>query len=557
MISKYVFKINWVIFTFLFCAVILTYWMLILTFYQQDEWIAVGQFLTGGLLAQTSTVNPLLLIFGSNRVLAHPIHMFMYTVFPLQIWPFFVFGIFFQTINSYMVFLLSKKITKNQLIALVASLFFAISSTGNQAVTWAAASTTTLPAAFFSFVSLYFFLDFLDRRLRIHIIISFCSLVIAYLFKESSIFMLVVFIVSYLLFRSKSKPINVKSFLPFAVYFSLAVLVRIVDMLTSTTNPVGKISTDSSVFEKAAFFVFVYPLSAISQYLIPLREMFFISREFEKVNYPFIYSTNYGILTSERIVAEMLSLMFSFLVIIFFILVWFLYPKLRKIIIFSFTFMLSSILPFIIIERGSAYLESRYYYMGTVGAGILLGLFAYVVLEYLKKIKSVSRVLRYSFVSIMLILFFALQINSVYRDFSIQIKLAEQRKKFIQDVADLGSVIPDKPVIYVSGDQIHYGPNQYVPFQQGLGYTLMILFHSSGKIPDALISEEFLWDVGSQGYKESGEKAFGYFGDYNALFALVGQGKIDPEQVIAFEYVSKNGKLSNITSSVRSRLIGN
>lgn len=557
MIKVHSFKINWGILAILLTVVIITYWMLILTFYQQDEWIAVGQFLTGGLLAQTSTVNPILLLLGSNRVLAHPVHMLIYTAFPLQIWPFFLFGIFFQTVNSYMVFLLSKKVTKNQLISFLASLFFAIGSTGNQAVSWAAASTTTLPAAFFCFVSLYFFLNFLEFRLRSQIIISFCSLVVAYLFKESSIFILVVFIVSYFLFRSKGKAIDFKNFLPFVAYFAVAVLVRIADMLTSVTNPIGKMGTDSSVFLKAAFFVFVYPFSAISQYFVPLREMFSFSRVFERINYPFIYSTNYGILTSERIVAEMLSLVLSLLIVIFFIIVWFNYQKLRKVILFSFVFMLSSILPFVIIERGSAYLESRYYYMGAAGAGMLLGISVFIALEYLKKINSIPKLFRFTFIGLVLAIFFSFQINSVYRDFSIQIELAKQRKKFIQEVLIFGSKLPDKPVIYITGDQIHYGPNQYVPFQQGLGYTLMVLFYSTEKIPGELISEEFLWNVGSQGYMESGEKAFGYFGDYGSLEDIVDSGEIDPEQIIAFEYLTKNGSLSDITQRVRSSFVKN
>lgn len=551
--KKFLNKIDFLILILLFCVVFITYWLFPFTYYQQDEWVAVGQFLTGGILAQTSSVNPFLLILGSNRVLSHPFHMLFYGFFPLQIWPFVFFAFFFHTLNSYLVFLLTKKISKSLFIALVAGVFFAVCSTGNQGVTWAGALTTTLPAAFFTFFSLYLFLQYLDGYRQRNAYFAFILAIIAFLFKESSIFILFVFFVLYVKYANRKK-IDLKIFSPFLIYFAVALIVRIIDMLTSTTNPVGKFGTDSSVFTKASYFIFIYPLSAIAQYFVPLKEMFKFAFKFEQVNYPFILSTSYAGLVSERIVGELLSIIISFCILIFFVIAWFRDRKYRKVMVFAFTLLILSIFPFIIIERGNAYLESRYYYVGTAGAGILLGILSVTVFSELKKVKEIPYSISISIVGLVLFTIFTLQIKSVYRDLDLQVKLADTRKSFIKELKEMQIVLPDNPVFYITGDQKYYGYNHYVPFQQGLGYTLMILYFDTKKISSELVKENYLWDVGSQGYKEKGGRGFGYFADKEAIFDAVKNKKIMPKQIITLEYNSKEKILFNKTIEFRKEL---
>lgn len=536
-------------------VVLLTYWQLSFTFYQQDEWMNVGHFLVEGVFSQIDTAPLYLLVFGGMRILSLPFHIFAYYLFPMQIWPFVLFSLFFHTLNSFLVYLISKKISSETFIAFVASVFFAVSGIASQAVTWAGASTTTLPAAFFTFLSILLFLRYIDAYRKKDIILTFVFAVAAFLFKESSIILLLIFPVLYIL-SARKKKINIKVFLPFLLYFGAAVGVRIFDLLTSTTNPVGKYATDgSSMIDRLMYFSWMYPLSAISQYFIPPRNIFDLALKFQTVNYPFVLTSNQQALVAERIVGELLSIIASFITIITFLVIW---PKIKsyhKTVIFAFMFLAISILPFIIIERGNAYLESRYYYLGTLGAGILLGVFTNFLLTTSKAIKVIPKKLQYIPVFLFLGAVFYFQFLSVHRDFDLQVELASVRKSFIADLKNQVSDLPEKPVFLIEGNQAHYVSNQFVPFQQGMGYTLMVLYYDTGRIPPKLLIQNFLWNLGEEGYKEAPGKGFGYFADREKLNDLFAKGIINPHQIIALEYNSKNKSLVNKTLEFRREFI--
>ena len=123
----------------------------------------------------------------------------------------------------------------------------------------------------------------------------------------------------------------------------------------------------------------------------------------------------------------------------------------------------------------------------------------------------------------------------------------------MKGIKDLRPNLSDNTVFYVTGDKEYYGPITN-PFQNGLGYVLEVWYYDSGKIPKEFLSENFLWDLGAEGYKKSGNRGFGYFQDMDKLTKQVGKGNIKTEDIWAYFIKSKEGRVVDITQEVRERV---
>ena len=136
---------------------------------------------------------------------------------------------------------------------------------------------------------------------------------------------------------------------------------------------------------------------------------------------------------------------------------------------------------------------------------------------------------------------------------------AQERISLLNQMKIFQDSLPDKPIFFITGNSEYYSVKSlHVPFQQGVGYTLMAWFANSSKIPVALLGTDppFLWDVYEEGYKTIGTKGFGFFYDYNDLLKFMSENSsISPKQVVAFYYDSNSKMLSSISEKVQENLI--
>src|SRR3989344_5949416 len=85
-----------------------------------------------------------------------------------------------------------------------------------------------------------------------------------------------------------------------------------------------------------------------------------------------------------------------------------------------------------------------------------------------------------------------------------------------------------------------------LPFQQGSGYTLMVLYYNSGKIPKSFLKDGFLFEIGSQGYKESDNMGFGFFTDKKELEKAVTNYNLPPSSILHLQYLWQDNKLVRV-----------
>lgn len=534
---------------FIFAA----YYNLPETFYQQDEWGGVGNAMAGSFQAFISQSSLSQILAGQGRVIAAPINYIFYRYFPLNVLPFVIFAIIFHILNSFLVFILTYQLTKNSFLAKISALFFAVARVGSQAVSWPAATTTTLPAAFFSFLSLFFYIHFMEKKQKKKLYFSLTCIIFAFLFKESSVFIFLTFPVIYVLFCNKK--FSVLSFLkynlPFLLYILVMVGLRLKDIYFGAHPTEIYPNATTITWYKLAFRLIFYPLESLSQIFVHGGILYPLADVFGRSNYYRIWSTPWAPVVAETIAADMLSLFFSFLVLAVAATIYIVEKSLRRITLFAVAFTLLSFIPYIFIDKPTAFIESRHFYMSVAGGGILVALFFYSVRSFLIRKLHLSFNKSSIVVLCVLLLFLVTQINNIHKDINAQVLLATERKKFLASLNELYPTIPKNPVFYFTSDRDYYIPGNKVPFQHGFGYSLMILYFKTGLIPKELIASEYLWMMPAQGYKEVEGRGFGYFWDLDNVKKTVFLKKLDINNIVAARYKSSDMTLTDISQDIR------
>lgn len=132
----------------------------------------------------------------------------------------------------------------------------------------------------------------------------------------------------------------------------------------------------------------------------------------------------------------------------------------------------------------------------------------------------------------------------ILQDLSKEKAISDERKNFISQLKEMQLTLSQgKNIFFITSDEDYYATGNKVPFQQGTGYTLMVLYYDSGKIPSQLLAEDFLFEIGSQGYKEIGGKGFGYFWDPQELKSQLKANDLSDNSVIFLNYNSEDRKL--------------
>ncbi|MCR4263506.1 MAG: hypothetical protein NUV98_02175 [Candidatus Roizmanbacteria bacterium] len=214
-----------------------------------------------------------------------------------------------------------------------------------------------------------------------------------------------------------------------------------------------------------------------------------------------------------------------------------------------------SFLPFVALEKTHAYLDSRYYYLGTAGAGLLLSLLAYAVYAYaVKKYGRSGAQVTGLFLGTIGILYTIINISFIRVEIAQQVATAQERVTFLRNLDAQVPKLPHNPVLYITGNAEYLLPGNYAPFQQGMGFTLMTWYYPRGNVPSDLIKQDFLWQLGGEGYAEIEGNGFGYYADLNKLSQDYASGKLEQATIIGLYYDDRLGTIETITDQVITEL---
>lgn len=520
-------------------------------FFQQDEWMSMGLVLGRGILGGIAEKNLFSLLGGTERILGSLLNNSYYYFFGIRVFPFVVTGIIVHFANTILVFLLLRRITKNDWVAGASGLFFAVGHAHHQALTWIAANTTVLPSAFFSLSSLYLFIPGVQKDSKRFLLWPYILGIISFYFKETGITTFFLFPIMELLWGRHHR-IFWKRHIPVFGFIILAIIVRVLTMTGSGYQGVFA-EDDSSIAVKLLTRAFMYPFTSFSQMFIPPHIIFAFAKRVSQLPYGFLHNGPEAESTITFGIMDILSLTASAILLVGIWVVNLLEKKSSKTLLFGVIVALISFLPFVVIDRPmSPYLESRYFYCGMIGAAIIMAGVWDWIYKYVRRHRYAL-----GFWMLLVVLYAGFLVKNgifIKREIRLQTIAGEERRRLLRSFAAHYPRLPVNPIIYLTGDSPgFYGlADVVVPLQQGPGYTLMVWYAKTGVIPRQLLSQGYLWGIYDQGYKEVNGLGFGYFFDKTKLKEEYRSNpKLKPDQVVGLLYRASDKQLLDITDDIR------
>lgn len=541
---------------------ITTFWQLTNSFYEQDEWLGLGNVFVYGSSYLSLIFNHSIfkILLGEGRILSSVITYFFYSIFPFNSAPVTLFAIILHILNTILVFLLAKTLFKKTIPALLGSIFFSVNAVSQSAVTWGAA-VSTLPATtitLFSLMTFFKSINFLEREGQIKhkwLMFSFILLYISLLFKQIGIFLIPIYFMTVIIYSSgeqKPKEIIVsffKKYLLPLILFLVTIIIYLITYKSKSGSDVLFLTGSSANFYQTLLIrTLFYPLASFSQLFVPPEQFLVFARHVTNIYYPFFPPEQF-ILIAQTTVLDLLSIILSVVILVLLgILSKYSALSTRIKIWFIVVFTLSTFLPYVLISKSFSYLDSRYYYLGAIGA-------SFIITWSLTVIKNMSKYCYYVSVVLVMLFIFA-HASLVKSDLEEQSDMNQERKVFLTQLRNIKPDLETKRnIFFISGSDDFYVPGHKVPFQNGMGHTLLVWYYNSGNVPRELIKEKTMFVLGSQGYYEYNGLGFGYFSDINKLKEAMSAYSLQPSMVIALYYDEKNKLLINNTEKFRNDLL--
>ncbi|MBT3249267.1 MAG: hypothetical protein HN846_00390 [Candidatus Pacebacteria bacterium] len=464
------------------------YWRLFDHFYEQDEWMGVGHIKVLGISRVFEAGFLPAIIGGAGRPIAGLINYFFFTNFTFEAFPFALTSIILHSLTVYALFILLEKFNaKNLFQNTLISLFFLINAVSSQGVMWFSTAISVELSTLLLILSIIFFMDFNSTQNKKKYFLSILTFYLSFLTKEAAVLFSIFFIVYLFLQNKKEFFKKIKYTLPYITVSLIAFLRYLSFFLVG--NKVGKFVTSSPQGQSGLLSnAITYPIKSISHFFVsPEDWLGFFS--FMKEMLPEQSFTLPSLLWAMSILLIALSLHL------------FVTNKIdRKIFIYGLVIYLVSILPYSIINS-DIFLESRYYYAPLVGVAVILTSF-----KLKKNYQSLLTTLA------VFVLFAFMQISSINQRLEIKVVASQERKKIVDQLKSIELNGNKKNIFLIESDNPDYVvPKQVLPLQQGIGYTLMVLYYDQGVIPNEFLISNYLWDMGNQGLYESDDYLFGFF----------------------------------------------
>ena len=531
----------------LLIAILVSYWGITHTFYQQDEWQELGLIYAGKITLNVfHDFNLSQLLLGEGRIFSGLLYYFFFRAFPFQTAPLSILALLFHFVNVCLVYFLALRLTKRPLLAFVASLFFAVNAVINQSVIWTGA-IATLPATSLVLGAMNSYLTFIESADRRYLYGSFLLFFGSLLFKEIGIFLILLIpILHYIFVKKPNFMTTAKTNMLFVCYGILVVLFRLGTILFSHAQ-VGAVASAASLPVKVAIRLLLYPLTSFGQLMVPALPMYDFAEKVIYAQYPYVATTALADIMPQTIGTDLITLVITITLLFGIYLMNRKYRYLdSRFLLVACGLLFLSLLPYIVIDRGSSYLDSRYYYIAAIGAGLLIG----YLFDGLWRMNLLGKAIAVIGISFLIIG------HSIANQADIrgQVSDATDRKAILETVKEHYPKLNSRTVFYFAGNRDFYIPHNQLPFQQGIGYTLMVWYYEKQANLRSYLGEKFLWDIGTEGYRENNGAGFGLYTNLTHLKEAIRQGKFQPNDVIAFYYDADNKRLTETSQAIQAQI---
>ena len=406
----------------------------------------------------------------------------------------------------------------------------------------------------FAYLSMVFFIGFIDRKRIKYFIFSILALVISILFKETAVGLFVFLPIMFFIFADK-KLIKEKAY-PIIIlglgclYIALRAIML---FLPSSYTGIALVFSSQTHFQ-TIYNVLSYPFKALSQSTVPSSVLISVAKGLGGFISNTVAgepgTTKFDIFT-QKYVLEVISF-FVFASILSFCFFLFKKQKLydKKIIISSFIFIFFNGLIYGFSPEKSGVitdLDSRNLYFISIATSLL-------IVSLIFKVDRISK----NFKIIVFMLTIILNVFLLETKINSLLQMGDQRKMIVYGIKSEYPKLSERIIFYTESDKSFYGlpeSEKILPFQSGFGQTLLVLYYESQEYSERMFDNRFLWEITDQGYREVDGKGFGYFRDFEMLKKTLLENNLPVESVIAYKYTSMADRLINITAEVRNKLV--
>lgn len=561
----------------LFFFLVLTFYRLPWTFFQQDEWRAFGIFAIFNdnfreglkiLLPKT--------FFEHFNTASFLTEYLQFKLFRMNFFPFAVISLSFHFLNSLLLYKLALLLSNKKLLSLLVSVIFITNSISHQATTWISTSTSTQGATFFALISLILFFKYLKSKqtqMRF-LFFSLISFLISLTFKESSIFLFIFLPFFWVVYTqgknfSEVKKISFALFFVFLFYLFFRGLFLLNNFEVESAGFIAETGTKSVQTSVGTYFYrfAILPFRILPQSIFTTTFLTSFSDKLIHVAYPHWLVASDGAANPyvvESIGFDYISFILSVLIMLFAL---FLFKLLRaakdergiQLLKFSLFFIVISYFPFIFIPGLGGFIsiaEPRNLYIPGIGSSVFLALSITTISDWLSK---KLRIKTYQIAVIFLFLLISVHIKNIWRDLGTLQERSQTRLNILKTISTSKPKLPKKIIFYTQSNTAYYGlpdEEKILPFQSGFGRTLLVWYYGQGeKIPSCFFNNDWLYHLDKdQDYKYCDGRGFGYFRKFDTLKAALKENNLSAENVVAFSWNSKNKEFKEITSTIRKRL---
>lgn len=524
-------------------------------FFEQDEWGAIGVTIHSALL-------PWWNIFISRGYHFSPIGyvlwLALYRFFGLHAEYYTFVQLLMHAAASYLVYSLSSRLSRDKKVGLLTGILFATNGRAYQAFMHLAINTTV---GVFIFIMLFFvYLHTIKNKLftAAQVISLFIIFLTAVSIREEGVLIVPMFIIYLLVFdRIRLNRQNVKPFFYLGIGFFTFVGFRYISQRLN----VDYIPTQMQASYGSVLYNFgTLPIKLVVQNIISGVNIF----KYLVANGSQIYSdTQISVLGAYPVFMDL-----AFAVIFIFMLtaygIWLLICKSRaiiKLLLFCIFWLISNAFILAFVGRRLYIVEERYLYVSSFPVLLLISVF--IISLFRVRVKNVYTQLLCKLISVSIILvllttsYFEIQDAVKYKSFN-----GKARKSLLASIVAVHPTIPEKTIFYFQCKGVCHHNELFglssawvLPFSSGPGWNILVLYcQKQEAIWGKFLTDDYLLNLNSQGYKEMGNDGFGYFTDKKLLKDTLREKRLSSTTVIALEYDEDSYKVTDISSIFRQEL---
>lgn len=536
---------------------------LLQSYFQQDEWGGFGT----TIFLSTQPFWQWFNIAGSYHFipLGQLLWLLLYKLFAFQAQYYVLTALLLHGIASVLVYVLAKKISRNQWIGILTAILFATNSRASQAFTHLAIFSTTI-TSFIFIVSFFIYLAHISKEKifrKKDAVILILLFVISLCFREDGVVIIPLFFCFLLIFdRKKFNKGNLTFFICFFGGSLLFLFFRLLLQLGSSTV----LSITGRTYIANYFYnVLTIPFKFIMQNIFDGGYLYSVILKYGNYIYP---NRDLSMTNAYPVFVDLFAII-TFSIIVLLLIVFSKIAKNRyfsKCIFFAITWILANSFLLAAVDRPLYVVESRYLYLSSFAVLFILS-FTLIIIFKSKSYNIFTSILKKILVLIIVTCFLVTSYMSIQDSVKQKQFYSESRKLIISEIMKLHPRIPKETIFYLkcksdcSGNSLFNVPADLVlPFTSGAGWVILVNYAKGNEAAYGPFFEQgkngeyFLWGMYSQGYRKIGNYGFGYFREIALLKKSLEDEHLDKKIVIGLEYDDDNFSVKDISSTVQKQL---